>query len=297
MRLALVANLADAWATYGADRDLLNIAEDTAANARESVRLTRRGSLAVWRRAPTCARPKQILATAERFDRTAKDRAGAGRKSDPPARRRRRRSRVAAHEPGRSNARDPSCRGQLADPAPPPRCDRGEYGLRAANADIGVARAQLFPSISLTGLLGFASNALSSLFDSGSFSWSAGGDITAPIFDMAAAAPVAVSGQRDAALASYEGAIRPRFARSPMRWRCRARSPNGRVPPPRTPRPRPTRRCWPRPLQGGVDSFLASLDAQRSLYAARRSEIATQLLLVQTRIALFRALGAIAAPG
>ena len=43
--------------------------------------------------------------------------------------------------------------------------------------------------------------------------------------------------------------------------------------------------------KGGVDSFLASLDAQRSLYAARRTEIATQLLLVQTRVALFRALG------
>src|SRR3546814_8810794 len=50
-----------------------------------------------------------------------------------------------------------------------------EYDLRAANADIGVASARLFPSISLTGLLGFASNAIGSLFDSGSFSWSAGG--------------------------------------------------------------------------------------------------------------------------
>src|SRR3546814_16863124 len=43
--------------------------------------------------------------------------------------------------------------------------------------------------------------------------------------------------------------------------------------------------------KGGVDSFLSSLDAQRSLYSARRSEIAPKLLHVQTRIARFRALG------
>ncbi|MEI4856043.1 transporter, partial [Klebsiella pneumoniae] len=36
VRLALIANLAEAWATYGADRDLLAIAQDTAANAREN---------------------------------------------------------------------------------------------------------------------------------------------------------------------------------------------------------------------------------------------------------------------
>src|SRR3546814_6061745 len=41
VRLALIASIAEAWAAYGADRDLLKIAEGTAANARESVRLTR----------------------------------------------------------------------------------------------------------------------------------------------------------------------------------------------------------------------------------------------------------------
>ena len=169
-----------------------------------------------------------------------------------------------------------------------------EYGLRAANADIGVARAQLFPSISLTGLLGFASNALSSLFDSGSFSWSAGGDVTAPIFDAGGRrAGVAVSeAQRDAALAGYEGAIQTAFrevadalaVQGTIAERTRAAAAN-------TAAAADTATLTDARYKGGVDSFLASLDAQRSLYAARRSEIATQLLLVQTRIALFRALG------
>ena len=134
----------------------------------------------------------------------------------------------------------------------------------------------------------------SSLFDSGSFSWSAGGDVTAPIFDAGGRrAGVAVSeAQRDAALAGYEGAIQTAFrevadalaVQGTIAERVRAAAAN-------TAAAADTATLTDARYKGGVDSFLASLDAQRSLYSARRSEIATQLLLVQTRIALFRALG------
>ena len=60
-----------------------------------------------------------------------------------------------------------------------------DYQLRAANAQIGAARAALFPRISLTGLLGLASNALTSLFSGGAFAWSVGGDATYTIFRQA----------------------------------------------------------------------------------------------------------------
>jgi len=49
----------------------------------------------------------------------------------------------------------------------------------------------------------------------------------------------------------------------------------------------------------GVDSYLSSLDAQRSLYAARQSEVAVQLALAANRITLYRVLGgdqAVASP-
>lgn len=296
VRLALIANLAEAWATYGADRDLLKIAEDTAANARESVRLTRARLDGGVAPRTDLRQAEQILATAE--DSIAQQRTALAQDENlirllvggdvdrtllpvglgevTPA---------IVSVPAGMNSQILLRRPDVIE---------AEYGLRAANADIGVARAQLFPSISLTGLLGFASNALSSLFDSGSFSWSAGGDVTAPIFDAGGRrAGVAVSeAQRDAALAGYEGAIQTAFrevsdalaVQGTIAERTRAAAAN-------TAAAADTATLTDARYKGGVDSFLASLDAQRSLYAARRSEIATQLLLVQTRIALFRALG------
>ena len=58
-RLTLVADIASAWLTYAADSSLLLIAEQTAASAEKSVRLTRLASKAGSRRAPTCARPSR----------------------------------------------------------------------------------------------------------------------------------------------------------------------------------------------------------------------------------------------
>ena len=57
-----------------------------------------------------------------------------------------------------------------------------EQNLIAANALIGVARAQYFPTISLTGVLGIASDSLSSLFGDGTSLWKIGGQALGPIF-------------------------------------------------------------------------------------------------------------------
>jgi multidrug efflux system outer membrane protein len=59
---------------------------------------------------------------------------------------------------------------------------RAEQNLIAANALIGVARAEFFPKISLTGLAGVASGDLSDLFESDSFVWSIGGEGLGAIF-------------------------------------------------------------------------------------------------------------------
>ena len=60
-----------------------------------------------------------------------------------------------------------------------------EYRLRAVQGDVGAARAMLFPSIRLTGLLGFASTELDSLFSNNAMVATAGGILDLPIFDLA----------------------------------------------------------------------------------------------------------------
>ena len=57
-----------------------------------------------------------------------------------------------------------------------------EQNLVAANASIGVARAQYFPNISLTGLFGYASEDLGDLLQGSSNFWNMGGSALGPIF-------------------------------------------------------------------------------------------------------------------
>lgn len=296
IRLAMIAELASAWASYGANQDLLKIAQDTAANARESVRLTKArldGGIAPR---TDLRQAEQILATAE--DSIAQQQALLAQDEN-----------LIRLLLGRDLDRallpanlDEAIAGIALPPAGTrseillrrPDVVEAEYDLRAANADIGVARARLFPSISLTGLVGFASDALSSLFSGGAWNWSAGGNIAAPIFNFGGRqAGVAVSEARaDAALARYEGTIQSAFrevadalaVQSTIAERVRAASVNRNA-------AEDSARLTEARYRGGIDSFLASLVAQRSLYSARQNEIRTLLLLANTRINLFRALG------
>ena len=91
---------------------------------------------------------------------------------------------------------------------------QAEQNLIAANAQIGAAKAQYFPTISLTGNLGLSSGELHNLFKGPAKVWSYSGTITGPIFTAGA-----ISGQveqaraaQQAALLSYELAIQSAFA-------------------------------------------------------------------------------------
>jgi multidrug efflux system outer membrane protein len=59
---------------------------------------------------------------------------------------------------------------------------QAEQELVSANAQIGVIKSQYYPSLSLTGLLGFSTNDISKLFDPTSFVWNVGGNLLQPLF-------------------------------------------------------------------------------------------------------------------
>jgi multidrug efflux system outer membrane protein len=295
-RLTLVGDIADAWLTYASDKSLLKIAEDTETSAAQSVELTRKrlnGGIA----------PRTDLRQAELTYDTAKADAAAqktalaqdvnalqllvGAPVDPallPG---------SIDEAGATLAELPA---GLDSSILLRRPDvvQAEYQLRAANAEIGAARAELFPNISLTGLVGLASNALSALFTGGAFNYSAGANVTYPIFRAGAGkANVAVSkAQRDAALATYEKSIQTAFREvsdalalrgtigdqlDAIRAQRDAAADNYKLSDLR--------------YRGGIDDFLQSLTAQQSLYSVQRTLVTTQLSRASNLVTLYRTLG------
>jgi len=88
-----------------------------------------------------------------------------------------------------------------------------EEVLHAANAQIGVARAALFPSISLTAALGAQSAELNNLISANGGIWSIGAGLTGPIFDAGRreARVEQTQARRDQALAGYQRSVETAF--------------------------------------------------------------------------------------
>ncbi len=90
-----------------------------------------------------------------------------------------------------------------------PDIRQAEQALVEANAEIGVAKAALFPSISLTGSVGFESDDLHHLFSAGNKVWNATGTLTQPVFQAGAlrAGLQLTHAQQQEALLTYKETI------------------------------------------------------------------------------------------
>ncbi len=295
-RLTLIGDVASAWLTYGADRSLLTVAEETVQAAQASVRLTdarRRGGVSPR---TDLRQAEQVLATAqadaaEQRTALAQDvnalQLLVGAPVDPALLPKG--IEEAAQHIGELPAGIDS--GVLLRR---PDVVQAEYSLRAANAEIGAARAELFPRISLTGLVGFASTALRTLFSGGAFSYSVAPNASYPIFRAGAGrAGVDYSvAQRDVALATYQRTIQTAFQEVSDALARRGTitdqlAANRRF----YDAARDTLNLTNARYRGGIDTFLSSLDAQRQLYSAQRTLVSTQLVRATNLVTLYRTLG------
>jgi len=168
-----------------------------------------------------------------------------------------------------------------------------EHRLKAAHASIGAARAAFFPRISLTAALGTASADLSGLFKSGSGAWSFAPQIVMPIFDARTWSAYTVTQvEKDIAVAQYEKAIQAAF-REVADALATAGTVNRQIAAQRSlvEAVAETYRLSQARYDRGVDSYLAVLDAQRSLYAAQQGLIALIHAGLASRVTLYRVLG------
>lgn len=169
-----------------------------------------------------------------------------------------------------------------------------EHTLKAANANIGAARAAFFPTISLTASAGRASDALSSLFGAGTRTWSFSPGISVPIFQ-AGALQASLDSARittDVAVAQYEKAIQSAFGEVADALAVRARMEEQidaqRAYVDATQRGHTLAEAR---YRSGVASYLEALDAQRSLYDAQQNLITLRLQEATNRVTIYKVLG------
>ena len=175
-----------------------------------------------------------------------------------------------------------------------PDIQQAEYNLKAANANIGAARAAFFPRITLTGSAGTASSELSGLFDSGSESWSFSPSISLPIFSGGrnrANLDVAEV-RRDQNVARYEQTIQTAFQE--VSDALQARGSFTEQEQAQKALVTATRRSLALAearYEQGADDYLAVLDARRELLSAEQELVSVRLQKLANRITLYRALG------
>ncbi|WP_312237670.1 efflux transporter outer membrane subunit [Stenotrophomonas sp.] len=295
-QLSLVAEVANAWLTLGADNAQLRIAQATLASYEDSLRLTEARRQLGGASALELSQTRTLVETARtdvaRFaGQVAQDRNAlvllAGGPVDDTLLPTTEVTEVAALRPLPAGVP-----GEVLLRRPDVMA--AEHTLLSANANIGAARAAFFPSISLTGSIGSASSELSNLFDSGTRVWSFMPKLNLPIFQggkLRANLGVATA-DRDIALAQYEKAIQSGFREAADALvlndslDAQLASQQALVAAAEQAQTLSQAR-----YDAGLDSFLTLLDARRTAYTARKSLVSTQLAQQSNQVALYKVLG------
>jgi multidrug efflux system outer membrane protein len=292
--LSLVANVANAYLTWRADQELLELTRDTLAADEQSLHLTTRnreaGKSSALEQAQAQTSVDSSRANLARYQRqVAQDLNSLTLLVGAP---------VPASLPALPLANDLVLQLPAGLPSDVlqrrPDILQAEYKLKAANANIGAARAAFFPSVSLTANAGTSSRDLSGLFGGGSGAWTFQPQISLPIFNAGSLrASLDYSKlQKDVAVAEYEKSIQTAFqevadglaARSTYQQQLQAQ--RDLVAATQTYYNLAHNR-----YQNGVDSSLTFLDAQRSLFSSQQGLITDRLAQLVAEVNLYTALG------
>ncbi len=169
-----------------------------------------------------------------------------------------------------------------------------EHDLMAANANIGAARAQFFPSLNLTASGGLGSIALASLFTGPAALWTLAPALALPLFRGGAnrANLAYTKAQKLSFVAAYELAIQTAFREVSDALATRATIEEQLAA--QTALVEASTKALELSqarYKAGIDTFLTTLVSERALYAAQNSLVATQLAAMGNRITLYRVLG------
>jgi multidrug efflux system outer membrane protein len=295
-QISLVAEVASDYLALAADQELLKVAQDTLATREDSLRLSQKRFEAGATSQLDLSQAQTLTEQARADVATATAQVGRDRNAL--------RLVVGAEIPaellpqGGLNAI--AIQSDLPAGLPSQVLTRrpdvlaAEHSLEAQNANIGAARAAFLPRISLTGSTGAASTDLNNLFNAGTGSWSFTPQISLPIFSGGAnlANLKAAKASRDITVAQYEKAVQTAFrevadgleTRATIRDRVTAQD---RLVAAATTSQTLAQARYDR----GVDSYLTLLDAQRTLYGARQTQLAAKLAELNNRVTLYKALG------
>lgn len=169
-----------------------------------------------------------------------------------------------------------------------------EHQLKAANANIGAARAAFFPRITLTAAVGIASSDLTNLFKPAAGTWSFAPQVTLPIFDSGTrqANYKAAQVDQEIAIAEYEKSIQAAFREVSDSLSLRTTlvaQQNALESLVNT--LEETYRLSEARYTGGIDSYLSVLVAQRALYAAQQQLVGVRLARLGNLVTLYKVLG------
>ena len=175
-----------------------------------------------------------------------------------------------------------------------PDIQEAEHNLKSANADIGSARANFFPTISLTASAGVGSDALSSLFSHGMQVWSFAPSISLPLFTGGSnmAKLRYAEAEKKGLIATYEKTIQSAFKdvadalarRETLREQLSAQREYVAA-------EQTSLNIAMRRYQTGIGDYLSVLTAQRTLWSAKATLISLQQTDLENRITLWQSLG------